>query len=244
MNHLLSRTQTEIAYNGAELELFGEAVNWKKYWSDKIQPYITGEVIEVGAGLGNTTKHLYRDGGSRWLCLDPDPSFASHIAQRIAARELPECCEAKCGVLADLASEELAHTILYIDVLEHIEKDENEMCVATAHLKPGGRIIVLSPAFEWLYSPFDRAIGHYRRYTRKDAARLTVPQLTLQRMFFLDSIGFFASLANRLLLRAAAPSVRQIQMWDRTMIPISTYTDRLFGLLFGRSIVMIWQKLV
>src|SRR5262249_32191136 len=119
---------------------------------------------------------------------------------------------------------------------------EAEMRIAATHLNSGGRIIVLSPAFNWLYSPYDRAIGHYRRYTRRDAKRLTVPQLSLQQTFFLDSIGLFASLTNRLLLRATAPSSRQIAVWDRMMVPMSIYTDRLFGAMFGRTIIMIWKK--
>jgi SAM-dependent methyltransferase len=242
MNRSSARTRTEIAYHGKELEQFAEAINWKKYWSSKLRGLITGYVIEVGAGLGSSTKFLHPDRHARWLCLDPDPRFASNLAQRITTGDLPQCCEAKCGVLGDLPPEELADTILYIDVLEHIKNDEAEMRIAAAHLRSGGRIIVLSPAFNWLYSPYDRAIGHYRRYTRRDAKRLTVPQLSLQQAFYLDSVGLFASLANRLLLRAAAPSSRQIAVWDRMMVPASIYADRLFGSLFGRTIIMIWKK--
>jgi SAM-dependent methyltransferase len=237
-----ARTQTEITYHGTELELFAEAVNWKKYWSSKLLSFITGYVIEVGAGLGGSTKFLHPDGHARWLCLDPDPRFVSHLAQRIITGDLPQCCEVKCGVLSDLPPEELADTILYIDVLEHIKNDEAEMHIAVAHLKSGGRIIVLAPAFSWLYSPYDRAIGHYRRYTRRDAKRLAVPKLSLRQTFFLDSAGLFSSLANRLLLRASSPSSGQIRVWDRAMVPISIYTDQLLGSLFGRTIVMIWQK--
>lgn len=237
-----TRSHTEISYHGTELELFAQAINWKKYWSSKLRPFITGYVIEVGAGLGSSTKFLHPEAHPRWLCLDPDPRLASHLARRVTASAIPQCCETKCGVLDDLPAEELADTILYIDVLEHIKNDESEMRAATAHLKSGGRIIVLSPAFNWLYSPFDRAIGHYRRYTRKDAERLTVPPLSLKQIFFLDSVGLFASLANCLLLRASSPSSRQISMWDRIMVPISVLTDRLFSSMFGRTIVMIWEK--
>jgi hypothetical protein len=235
-------TPTEVPYQGTELELFANATNWKKYFSSRLKPYINGNVIEVGAGLGNSTKYLCFDGRVKWLCLDPDPSFARHLEQRIVSGDLPVACHARCGVLGDLLPEELADTILYIDVLEHIENDEDEINRATAHLNPGGRIVVLSPAFNWLYSPFDKAIGHHRRYTTKDAKRLTLPQLTLQHIFFLDSVGLFASLANRLLMKASTPSASQIGFWDRVMVPMSTYTDRVFGSAFGKTIIMVWQK--
>jgi hypothetical protein len=234
---------TQLDYQGSELELFGNAANWKRYWSGKVRPYIAGKVIEVGAGLGASTAYLCEQHGASWICLDPDPRFASYLAHRIGAGELPARCEARCGVLTDLGPDDRADTILYIDVLEHIESDESEMHTAAAHLNTGGRIIVLAPAFNWLYSSFDKSIGHVRRYKKFDASRLTVPSLSLEKTFYLDSIGIFASLANRLVLRAAAPTASQIQFWDRAMVPISILADKLFGYHFGKTIVMVWYKL-
>jgi SAM-dependent methyltransferase len=230
-----------FAYVGTELELFATATNWKNYIAKKLRPYIRGSVIEVGAGLGGSTKYLCDRSIGRWLCLDPDANHVSYLKDLISARKLPPCCEVRCGVLTDLP-EERADTIVYIDVLEHIEDDEHEIRVAAAHLTPGGHIVVLSPAFNFLYSPFDKAIGHYRRYTPEDAARLTVPPLILKRVFFLDSLGYFVSAVNRLVMRASRPSIHQIQFWDKVIVPISGRVDKIFGRLFGRSVVMIWQK--
>jgi len=233
---------TEFSYVGSELELFGRATNWKTYFGARLRPYISGSVIEVGAGLGSSTKYLCDLNHARWLCLDPDPKHVSHLNDLIAGGNLPPFCEARRGILADLGPDERADTIIYVDVLEHIENDEAEMCIAAAHLAPRGHIVALSPAFNSLYSPFDQAIGHYRRYARNDARRLTVQSLTLQALFFLDSAGFFASALNRIVLRKPQPSVRDIQIWDKVFVPISVLSDEIFGRLFGKSIVMVWQK--
>ena len=48
-------------YQGDELELFQHAKNWKKYFSRQIKPFIKGNVLEVGAGIGATTL-LLNDG--------------------------------------------------------------------------------------------------------------------------------------------------------------------------------------
>jgi len=242
MKQPLAVTQTEIVYESSDLELFAEATNWKSYWSSTLRPYIHGSVIEVGAGLGTSTDFLCRPEHPFWLCMDPDPTHAARIARRIAVGELPACCKAQCGILSDVPKDQLVDTILYIDVLEHIEKDEDEMRTAAKCLKPGGRIIILSPAFNWLYSPFDKAVGHYRRYEKPDAKRLTVDQLALREVYFLDSLGLLLSLANRLFLKSSMPTSRQIAFWDRIVVPLSIYTDRIFGRWFGRSIVMVWQK--
>jgi hypothetical protein len=241
MERLISNS-TQFNYEGNELEIFSEAANWKRYWSSRIRRLVRGNVIEVGAGRGYSTKYLCNSDVDSWLCLDPDPVHASTLAASIASGDLPSVCKAKCGVLCDLAAEQIADTILYIDVLEHIDRDEDELVAASERLQYGGHILVLAPAFNCLYSPFDKAIGHFRRYGRHDASRLTVGGLVFEEYFYLDSVGFFLSLANRLLLRSAMPSKWQIHFWDRLIVPLSVRSDRLFGSFFGKSIVMIWCK--
>jgi SAM-dependent methyltransferase len=232
----------QFSYMGTELEVFAKATNWKNYVSKKLRPYITGSVIEVGAGLGSSTKYLCDRTHVRWLCLDPDANHSSHLKSLIAAGKLPPCCEARCGVLADLDRSDVADTILYVDVLEHIQDDEAEMLIAAAHLAPGGHIVVLGPAFNSISSPLDKAVGHYRRYERDDATRLSSQSLSLQATFFLDSAGFFASASNRLILRKSLPSARDIKIWDKLIVPVSILTDKILGSFFGRSIVMVWRK--
>src|SRR6185503_3856669 len=120
-------------------------------------------------------------------------------------------------------------TILYIDVLEHIEDDRRELERAACRLKPGGRIIVLSPAHGWLYSPFDKAIGHCRRYTTTMLRELTPPALRIEKAFYLDSVGLLASSANRLLLKQSMPRPKQLKVWDKLMVPCSRLLDPITG---------------
>jgi hypothetical protein len=58
----------------------------------------------------------------------------------------------------------------------------------------------------------------------------------------LDEGGFFASLANAALLRAAAPSPRQIRLWDGVLVPISRVLDRVTAHRFGKTVVVIWRR--
>jgi 2-polyprenyl-3-methyl-5-hydroxy-6-metoxy-1,4-benzoquinol methylase len=237
-----SVTQSGYEYVGEELDLFALAVNWKRYFRSQLADVIRGDVLEVGAGIGETTRHLC-DGRQRsWLCLEPDAQLAARLESSIARGGLSPTPRVQIGTLADVDSEARFDAILYIDVLEHIEHDAEELRRAAALLGRGGCIVVLSPAFGFLYSEFDRAVGHFRRYTRRTLAAAFPASLRRRQLRYLDGVGFLASLANRMLLHQSIPSRQQIELWDRRMIPVSRLVDGLFQRWFGRSVLAVYQR--
>ncbi len=228
-------------YIGNELTLFAHAQNWKRYFAGVMAP-LGPRVLEVGAGLGATTAALCDGSQDEWLCLEPDRTLLAEVESLVRNGALPACCRARAGTVGDLEPGERFDAILYIDVLEHIEADRAELAQAAAHLAPGGRLVVLSPAYPFLYSPFDKAIGHYRRYTRGSLAALTPPGCRLTLLRYLDSVGLLTSLANRLFLRQSLPTQAQILFWDRNLVPLSRRLDPLLGFRAGRSIIAIWER--
>jgi hypothetical protein len=101
----------------------------------------------------------------------------------------------------------------------------------------------LAPALPWLFSPFDAAVGHYRRYTKASLRSIAPAGLRETKCIYLDSAGLLASLGNKLLLRSPIPSRAQIEFWDRAMVPISRYADRVLNHKIGKSILGVWQKI-
>jgi len=229
-------------YIGKELAIFAHALNWKKYYASIIQPYFGKRLVEVGAGLGATTAVLCDGKQDEWICLEPDAVLRVEIDRLISERKLPESCRTQSGFVSDLNLSEHFDSFIYIDVLEHIENDRAELDSAAARLAPGGTLIVLSPAFNLLYSPFDKSIGHYRRYDKSMLKALTPSGCRLEKLIYLDSVGMATSLVNRFLLRQSMPTVDQILFWDRRILPFSRFFDPLLGFSVGRSIVGIWRK--
>ncbi|MDD9946882.1 MAG: class I SAM-dependent methyltransferase [Myxococcales bacterium] len=232
-----------FSYVGDELELFREAHNWKRYLKRTLAPLIRGHVLEVGAGLGGTTIALHDSACQSWTCLEPDPEAHTELTSAVSELRDREgrAPRTVVGDLASLGPEARYDTVLYVDVLEHIEDDRGELARAAQHLLPGGHVIVMSPAHPWLYSEFDRAIGHYRRYTLSSLVACSPPSVQVVCRRYLDSIGVVASLGNRLLLRRSMPEARHIEMWDRLMIPVSRVTDPLLGYRLGKSVLVAWQ---
>jgi SAM-dependent methyltransferase len=233
---------SEPNYVGGELKLFAQADRWKRYWISQLRPYIRGAVLEVGAGIGANTLRLRNGSERRWICLEPDPQLAATLREQLAGTPLEPTTEVVTGTLNALGPADRFDSILYIDVLEHIEDDRGELERAAGHLGPGGHLIVLAPAHAWLFSPFDQAIGHFRRYTARALGGLTPPGVRLASAFYLDSVGLLASAANRLLLRQSLPSARQIHMWDSLMVPCSRLVDPFTGYRAGKSVIAVWER--
>lgn len=229
-------------YPGQELDLFAHATNWKRYYTSIIRSYFGKRVLEVGAGVGATTAVMCDGTQDQWVCLEPDPNLRSRIDHLISVKKLPACCVTRGGFVSGLEAEISFDTCIYIDVLEHIEDDHAELEAATAHLVSGGRLIVLSPAFNFLYSPFDKSIGHFRRYDKKMFEQLTPRDGRIEKMIYLDSIGMATSLVNRFLLHQSMPTIEQILFWDQQMIFLTKWIDRLIGYQRGRSLLGIWIK--
>lgn len=227
-------------YMGRELELFANAHRWRAYWGSKVAPFLGPRVLEVGAGIGSNPLALWRPGLADWLAVEPDPELAERFLERTQGlRPRPRVHR---GTLETLSGEAPFDAALYIDVLEHLEDDAEEVARASAVLRPGGYLIALSPGHPTLFSPFDKAIGHVRRYTLRGLSALVGRHLTVVQAMHLDSIGALLSLSNRLLLRAAEPTRRQLAFWNGLCVPLSHLTDPLLLHRLGRSVLVIGRR--
>ena len=232
-----------MKYPGNELEIFARAANWKAYWEAEVREYVIGDVLEVGAGIGANTRVLFDGRQTSWTCLEPDEQLAEALTRNLRNANLPATPCTIVGQTKDLSPGSRFNTVLYVDVLEHIDDDQSEMDRAASLLKPGGTIVALGPAHQWLYSPFDRSIGHFRRYNTRRFRQLTPAGMRVEKLHYLDSAGLLVSSANRFLLRSGAPTERQMHIWDRFFVTASRRLDPLLGRRVGKSVLGVWRKI-
>ena len=226
-----------MKYVGQELEIFKNAINWRKYWSKIIESEIKGNVLEVGSGMGTVTDELKNSSFESWVSIEPDFSLLSTTNSTI--RGIVELIN---GTSSSIKGREHFDTILYIDVLEHIENDMSELQVINKTLKLGGSIIILSPAFNFLFNDFDKSVGHYRRYDKRSLTNLLPEGFAIKKIAYLDTLGFTLAILNKFIFKKSTPTNFQITFWDRFLIPISKLVDVLTLNLFGKSIIMIATK--
>jgi len=228
-----------MQYAGNELDLFRHATAWKAYYASVLQPYVRGAVLEVGAGLGGTTRFLLNEKVTSYEAIEPDPGLSALLGEALRGDER---VAVSTRTVADLPAGDRFDCITYIDVLEHIEDDRGELAAAAGHLATGGVLAVLSPAFEALRSPFDEAIGHWRRYTRSSLEAAFPRGLRVIESRYFDALGAGLSFANRMLLKSDQPSLRQIEFWNRFIIPPTRVVDPLLSAWWGRSVLVIARK--
>ncbi|OFX78032.1 MAG: hypothetical protein A2X12_07530 [Bacteroidetes bacterium GWE2_29_8] len=231
-----------MKYIGKELDVFEIATNWKGYFGNMFRDYIGGHVAEVGAGSGGTTQFLINAKVSKWVCLEPDKSLSEGILGKLRDLGVEGNVVVLNSKLDCLPDEERYDTIVYIDVIEHIEDDIGELLIAKNRLKVGGSLIILAPAYNYLFTEFDKAIGHYRRYNMRMLKSIVPKEMKLEFVRYLDSVGFFASLANKLLLKSSNPTIKQVKFWDNVLIRISIVMDRVLCYRFGKTIIGVWRK--
>lgn len=232
----------EMPYIGKELDVFALADNWKRYVKGEIAGYLTGEVLEVGAGIGATTVALHDGTARRWVCLEPDVNLAARLRQRINGSRWASTTSVIVGSIRTFVNVPCFDCILYIDVLEHISDDRGQIDDAANLVRPGGHIVVLAPAHRWLFSEFDKSIGHLRRYQKLTLRSLKPSGWTEKKLSYLDSVGVLLSLGNVLALRQSMPTRAQIAVWDRWCVPLSRHVDRWSHGLIGKSILAVWGR--
>ncbi len=228
-------------YAGIHLvPLFAEATHWKRYFARFLAPYVAGDVLEVGSADGATTEYVRTARARSWLCLDPDPVLARAAQERFRNGSHPGV-EIRTGTVFDLPADQRFDTVLYLDVLEHIADDRAEALHAISRLRPEGHLIVLAPAHQFLFTRFDSAVGHQRRYSLTSLLAVLDGAAVVVDARYLDAAGLLASLGNRLFLSSGTPTRSQLRFWDRMLIPISRFLDPLLRHRVGKSVLVVWR---
>lgn len=236
----------KFIYSGSELQVFKYALNWKNYYKDSICEYINdGDLLEVGAGIGEITKLLRPfNSNSKWIAVEPDQSNAKKIIELIDTGILDKNIIVSNSFIEELKIfDSSLGNVIFIDSLEHIEKDKIALQLASNMVAKGGHIVVIVPAHNFLFNEFDAAVGHYRRYNKKMLFEIIPASLQISIFRYIDSMGFFLSLANKFLLKNPNPSLNQIKFWDGYVVPISRVMDRILNFKFGKNIILIAKKI-
>ena len=182
---------------------------YNRFLWDLMRPFIGRRILEVGAGTGLLTRFLARR--EHVLATELDPEYVELLRRTFADEPNVAIRPLDLGRLADDGIPRHAFdTVVCSNVLEHIEDDAGALAAMRDVLEPGGRVVLIVPALRALYGSIDRAIDHYRRYSRAElTGKLERAGLTVEHISYFNMLGVPGWFLNaRVLQRRSVPGVQ------------------------------------
>jgi glycosyltransferase involved in cell wall biosynthesis len=182
---------------------------------DLMRPYVGRRVLEVGSGTGAMTRYLATR--EHVTATDIDAQYVDLLKRtydgspNVEVRQLDLARIGEDGLVAKSYD-----TIVCSNVLEHVEDDGAALRVMRDLCTPGGRVVLIVPAFQQLYGAIDEAIGHYRRYTRPEIeAKLTAAGMAVEHVSYFNAFGMLGWWLNAVVLRRRSVPGLQARVNDR-----------------------------
>jgi SAM-dependent methyltransferase len=198
-------------------------------------------VLEIGSGTGNITQFLCAE-GREVMATDVVPVYRNELQRLFGDR--PNVRVGKFDLTAKAPYEFVADpfdSIVCLNVLEHIEDDLFALAQMRDSLATGGSLALLVPAHRFLYGAFDRAVGHFRRYEKRELAdKLKNTGFAVREMKFFSIIATLPWFINGRLLKRDYIPMEQANLANR-LVPLLKL-ERLIGPPFGLSLIAIAQK--
>jgi 2-polyprenyl-3-methyl-5-hydroxy-6-metoxy-1,4-benzoquinol methylase len=233
-----TRVSTDMKVQDFWLQNLNTANAFSRWVVDEISPWVGESVLEVGCGVGTYTLELARLGKSI-VSIDMEVRFIEAAKHRLHEFANVEFLHGDATTMDLPTGHGGFDTVVLMDVLEHIERDVSLLERLRLRLKPNGCIIIKVPAMPSLYCAMDQAIGHWRRYDRKNLSR-TISSAGFQvvevRPF--NAFGVPGWWWNGRVLKRRSPPADQIALFNR-LTPLFRPLDKLARHFLSSSLIGI-----
>jgi SAM-dependent methyltransferase len=220
-----------------EFAALNNATNYREALLGEFAKFLRGDVVEVGAGIGQMTAPMLRMSGvTRVVAVEPDPDFCAEHRSRFPDHELIQ------GTARDLQAGQGWDAVLSVNVLEHIDDHEAELKLYAEFLrKRKGYLCLFVPARPEIYSPIDKDFGHFRRYRRKELQKLLHQAgFEITRLCYFNCIGYFAWWLNFCVLKKRHFEPAKVLLYDRAIFPLVHGIERrICRPPFGQSLLAV-----
>ena len=221
------------------LEDLVEARNYRRWLVDLALPHLGDDPLEVGSGLGHYAADWAAAGVPQWTASEADDTRLAALRDRFAQDQV-----VRVRVLSVPTDEQAHHSsVVAYNVLEHIPDDVQALRTFAHLLRPGGRVVLVVPAFPSAMSAFDRAIGHQRRYRRR-TLRAAAEQagLVVEVLHHVNCIGLLAWYVHVKAMRTPPRAGWSLTVFDRLFVPWLRRVEARRPPPFGQSLFLVARK--
>lgn len=236
---------TEVNYVGKDLEAMDFAENYHRWMLEVFKPFIGRNIVEVGAGTGSFSKLLLDIDFQSLDLVEPSEMFRELESNIPRSPAVSLHRNIFTGVADQFEhSAQRPDTIFYVNVLEHIDDDRAELAAAYRALANGGHICVFVPALKFLYSDFDKRLGHCRRYTKTDLeTKLQESGFSVRSARYFDLPGILPWFVKYRLMRSLTMESKLVKVYDHVAVPLIKRLENIVTAPVGKNVLVVAQKL-
>lgn len=228
------------------LDVIADANRFNEWMFKTIAKQTSGEILEIGSGIGNIS-NFFVENGATISTSDMRGEYCE-----ILKKKFQHYVNFKGAYQIDIVDPDFKtkHKHLYgtfdsvfaLNIIEHVENDDLAVKNCLQLLKPGGTLVILVPAFMCLFNSFDKELGHFRRYNRKNLNvlfRQSNIEITYSKYFNLIGIlGWWVS--GNLMKKKNIPS-GQMKLYN-SLVGIFKLIDMLSNRFAGLSVILAGTK--
>jgi 2-polyprenyl-3-methyl-5-hydroxy-6-metoxy-1,4-benzoquinol methylase len=240
-------TFKEIDTAGVDtLNALAEADKFNEWMYKTIAPHLVGNILEIGSGIGNLSEFFLKNNASIWLS-DIRLNYCEYLTGKFAGRSgmkevlqmnlVDDDFDSKFGNLFNSFD-----SIFALNVVEHIQNDDLAIQNCQKLLKPGGKLLILVPAYQWLYNKFDEELEHYRRYTKRSLNKLIGKYLKVAHAQYFNLAGIAGWFVSGSIMKKKIIPTSQVRLYNK-LVPIFLFADKLTFNLIGLSVIVVGEKI-
>lgn len=223
------------------------ARNYRQWILDIFLPFLGKRIVEVGAGSGSFSEMLLATNPEWLIAIEPSNNMYPLLAERIRNLGPNQPGYAHQGTLVEriesIRSVGAPDTVVYVNVLEHVEDDIRELQAIHSLLQPGGRALIFVPAHAWLMGSMDRQLGHFRRYTLNELVeKCTATGYKIRLSSYFDVLGVAPWWVRYRLFRSKSMEPGLVRIYDRYAVGLSRFLDGVFHPPLGKNVILVAEK--
>lgn len=229
-------------YGKETLKTLSSFNQYSQWMYSKFRKHLGNRVMEIGCGIGNNLDNLASAPDTEIILTDPREDYLDELRQNYGSR--PGISFYQYDATKPPPEELKAtppDTIVMLNVLEHIKEDELALSNLHELIAPGGRAIILVPAFQALYCRIDENLEHFRRYSMRELQdKMSAAGFQVIDSFHFNPVGAAGWFVAGKVLRASQIKEGHVA-GQKVVMPIAKAVDKL-NLPVGLSVVCVGQK--
>ncbi len=242
----MKATEISDPHGLTTLNVIGTANKFNFWMYSAIEPFCKGEILEIGSGIGNISAFFIEKGSNIHLS-DIRPEYCDFLRKKFGT--FPNYKNTHTiDLIHDNFKEEYRHlfekfdSVFFLNVLEHINNHHLAVSNAITLLKPGGKLIILVPAYPFLFCDIDKELGHYRRYTAKSLKKVVSDKkVKIEKLFHFNACGIPAWFIAGKILHSKHIEEGKMSLFNR-LVPVFKFIDRIIFRKIGLSLIIVASK--